>query len=86
MSTRFVAIVYKFIIVTYCILEICHDVRTVKNGRVTYSGHLIGDTANYHCNSGYSHHGPNVRYCLASGRWTGRSTRCESEWMLIMQM
>ena len=57
MSTKCVAIVYNLSQLLIAFIEIFQDVRTVKNGRVTYSGHLIGDTANYHCNSnsGYSH-------------------------------
>ena len=74
-----IATVFKVITIAFVFIEICQDVRSVKNGKVTYSGHLVGDTACYHCDNGYSIYGLNVMYCLASGRWTGKATRSQSK-------
>jgi len=71
---------YKLLIIaTLCILGICQDVSFVSNGEVTYTGYFVGDTVKYHRNSGYSMHGPMIRYCLESGKWTGNATSCESQ-------
>ena len=68
------------ILISFCVLiEICREVRPVSNGKVTYTGYLVGDTVKYQCNNGYTMYGPMKRRCLASGKWTGKNTKCESE-------
>ena len=67
------------LVLLFLYTEICQDVQPISNGWVTYSGHLVGDTVTYQCYNGYSMHGTMARHCLASGRWTGRGPRCESE-------
>lgn len=60
-------------------IEVCQDVHPVSNGKVTYTGNLVGDTVTYQCDNGYFPHGPMIRHCHESGRWTGKDTSCESK-------
>ena len=71
---------WKFYTSLHCLcIEICQDVKSITKGNVTYTGHLVGDAVKYQCHTGYTVHGPVIRYCLQSGKWTKKSPKCQSK-------
>ena len=48
-----------------------------KNGKVSLSGVLVGDTATFTCNDGYELVGDSVLYCRSGGTWDNLPPVCQ---------
>ena len=55
----------------------CSNLTNPSNGQVdTSNGTLIGDTATYSCNAGYTLIGVEERYCKFDGSWSDSAPQC----------
>jgi hypothetical protein len=55
----------------------CENFTDFKNGKVSLSGVLVGDTATFACNNGYELVGDSVLYCLSGGTWDNSPPVCQ---------
>ena len=58
----------------------CGTVTNPANGQVSHTGGTtFGQTATYHCNTGYYKVGSSIRTCQATGRWSGSGLGCSQD-------
>ena len=78
----------------HCSSYIVHDcpVLTITNGMVSYqpprTPPVVGATASYTCNTGYTLSGNNMRTCqeVNDGTWTGSDPSCNREFNLTFEV
>ena len=61
------------------VIVFCPAVTSPANGQVVFSGRTVGSFAKYRCDAGYFIDGPETRFCLETGSWTGEEPTCNSE-------
>ena len=77
----------------HCSSYIVHDcpVLTITNGMVSYqppeTPPVVGATASYTCNTGYTLSANNMRTCqeVSDGTWTGSDPSCNREFNLTLE-
>ena len=55
----------------------CGDPGTPRNGEIDLSSTMFRSVVQYSCKSGYNLAGDKVRFCLASGKWSGFLPTCK---------
>ena len=56
----------------------CGTLANPANGRVSYTaGTIVGQTATYSCNTGYSLEGDSTRTCQTTGVWSRSAPICQ---------
>nr|XP_006821958.1 PREDICTED: CUB and sushi domain-containing protein 3-like [Saccoglossus kowalevskii] len=59
-------------------VEPCPHLPSPSNGHIScYGDNNPGSWCQYHCNAGYTLHGPASRVCSNDGRWTGSDSQCQ---------
>ncbi|KAL3870293.1 hypothetical protein ACJMK2_038369, partial [Sinanodonta woodiana] len=56
------------------------DVENLENGKIIYLPHYdytVGTVASFHCDPGYTRHGPENRTCQIDGTWSGPCVTCQ---------
>ena len=66
----------------------CTFLPDLNNGMVSYNPQgqdqtLVGATATYTCDTGYTLNGNNTRTCQASGTWSGTAPTCDGKYSVL---
>lgn len=67
----------------------CHAPESILHGRVNGSLYTFGSTINYVCDKGYNLiSNRRMRICLATGKWSLITVKCEGkiEWIFLINM
>ena len=62
-----------------CELVDCGDPGNIRSGQKTGTNYKFGGKVSYICNNGFQLSGSQIRFCQASGSWSGSTPECVGE-------
>ena len=64
----------------------CSALNNPDNGHVTVTSRVVGSTASYQCNRGYTLIGEEERVCLPDGSWSGYAPTCQGQYTMRVSL